>query len=90
MKNKPVIVVPIATSAGTLADLRKAGYVPVLCDFPEKVRLVTVGSLIDGNDVLMSAMHALTEANSTSSGESVRSDMVLELSRRMKENETKR
>lgn len=80
----PVIIVPIQTSAGTLSDLRKAGYVPLLCDAPEKVALLTGGGRINGDDLLMSAMHALAKANNLSNGESSRSEMVLELHRRMK------
>lgn len=85
MKNPtPIIVVPVATSAGTLSDLRKAGYVPLLCDEPGKVALITGGGRICGDDLLMSAMHAITKASNVSSGESVRSEMVMELHRRMK------
>lgn len=80
----PIIVVPIQTSAGTLADLRKAGYVPLLCDDPQKVALITGGGRISGDDLLMSAMHALSSGGTTDNGESLRSKMVLELNRRMK------
>jgi hypothetical protein len=80
----PIIVVPVATSAGTLSDLRKAGYVPLLCDEPEKVLIVMAGGRISGDDLLMSALHAMTKATNTSNGESVRSEMVMELHRRMK------
>ncbi len=78
----PIIVVPVATSAGTLSDLRKAGYVPLLCDDPQKVALITGGGRVTGDDLLMSAMHALQSGRMN--GDEFRSDMVRELWRRMK------
>jgi hypothetical protein len=69
----------VATSSGTLADIRKAGYLPILCDTPEKVSLITASNLITGSDLLMSAMLAVNK----SSLSDVRSDMVKELYRRL-------
>lgn len=53
---KPVILVPGDTKPHVLTELRKAGYVPIATDAPEKVTLVTASSRINGDDLLMSAM----------------------------------
>ena len=79
----PIIVVPIATSAGSLADLRKAGYVPLLCDDPSKVALVTAGGNISGSDMLVAAMQAMTFKDSMDADE-IRATFMRELYRRMK------
>ena len=63
--------------------LTKAGYLPVLCDDPEKVVIATSQSRVTGDDLLMSAMHALTIKGFGS----VESAFATELGRRMREKE---
>ena len=55
----PLIVLPTTTTPENLAEIRKAGYVAVLSDNPEKVVVVMPHTRMAGNDLLMSAMHGL-------------------------------
>jgi hypothetical protein len=74
----PVIILPSKTSAVTVKRLEKAGYVPILSDDPDKVVIVTASQRITGDDMLMSAMAALTQ-NHGSYGNEYRSAFVKEL-----------
>lgn len=75
----PLVVLPTVTAPETVQDVRSAGYVPILCDEPEKVKLVMGQGEVGGSDLLMSAMYGISGTVS----ERERSKMVEELYRRM-------
>jgi hypothetical protein len=80
----PLVVLPATTEAETVAAVRGAGYVCVLCDDPTKVKVILAGSDVVGGDLLMSALTGLC---SQYAGDSSKSAMVVELWKRMKERE---
>jgi hypothetical protein len=80
-----LVIVPTNTPAGTLQDLRKAGYIPILSDDPDKIRLVVPSSAILSGDLLMSAMHGVVTSGSSIPMER----FAKELLRRMVERESK-
>lgn len=80
----PLVVLPTTTEAETVAAVRGAGYVCVLCDDPGKVKVIIAGSDVVGGDLLMSALTGLC---SQFAGESGKVEMVKELWKRMKERE---
>lgn len=58
----PLIVLPIDTDESTLIRVRDAGYVAVLSDDPDKVKVVLGSSDISGSDILMSALHGIVKS----------------------------
>lgn len=56
----PILVLPIGTPAECIAEARFAGYLPILCDDPAKVRIVNHAESADRHDMLMAAMAGLT------------------------------
>ena len=80
----PLLVLPTTTTPENLAEIRKAGYVAVLSDNPEKVVVVMPHTRMAGNDLLMSAMHGLCDSSLSNTE---RSKMVTELHRRLLKSE---
>lgn len=76
----PLLILPSATTKAVVEEARSAGYFPILCDEPEKVRVVVSAGIFTPDDLLLSALHGLCQ-NSVSSSE--RSSMVLDLNRRV-------
>lgn len=61
--SQPLVVLPIGTDEKTLSLVRKAGYVPILTDAPDKVKVILPGaSIASESDLLMAAMYGLTGA----------------------------
>lgn len=79
--SQPLVVLPINTDEKTLLMVRQAGYVPILSDSPDKVKVILPSESIAGaSDLLMSALHGLCELTDASG----RSYFAKELHRRMK------
>jgi hypothetical protein len=55
----PIVVVPINLPAETRAVLEKSGYVVVPVENPASVRIILSDTTVNGNDLLMAAMHGL-------------------------------
>lgn len=83
-KVKPLVVLPTTTDTETLRAVSSAGYVAVLCDDPDKVKVILAGSDVSGSDLLMSALHGVCSESFSSD---CRGKMVTELFRRMKARE---
>lgn len=82
-KPVPLVVLPLATDAATLRNVRAAGYCPILTDSPDSVRVILPGNDVSGSDMLMSALHGLCGLCSDEG----RSDFAKELFHRMKTKE---
>lgn len=54
-----VIVLPRDIDQATIAGVVKAGYLPILTDYPESVKVIMPGSEVISNDLTMSALHAI-------------------------------
>lgn len=84
-----LVVVPLDTTSGSLAEMRSAGYVPIMTDHPEKVRMLMPDKDIVGGDLLMAAMHGLmSEGDHSQTALYMVSKAMTELHRRLKERET--
>lgn len=79
----PLLILPTDTPTGTVDDVRAAGYVPVLTDEPDKVKLVLAGSEISGSDMLMAAMHGLNSYTGFGDLDKPKTQFLLELHRRL-------
>ena len=62
---RPIIVVPTCTPYSSLDEARAAGYVPVLCDTPEAVRVIMPAEHLASPDLCMAALHAVVNAELT-------------------------
>lgn len=82
---KPILIVPADFSPEKIKEVSSAGYLAIPTDNPDSIRLILPGAVRSGDDLMMSAMHALGDASY--GGDDVRSCMVKELVRRMKERE---
>lgn len=80
----PLLVLPTSTSPDTVAEARAAGYLVISCDDPSKVVLRFREMVLAGDDLLMAALHGLSNATLHSE----RGMMVKELYRRLLKNET--
>ena len=75
-----IITVPLDVSDTDLSLLLSSGFIPIRTEFPSAVKIILPGSEVLTSDLLMAALHGLCRsANSTAE----RSDMVLELRRRL-------
>lgn len=75
----PLLILPTATPDIILKDVRAAGYVPILTNEPDKVKLLMGHSEFTSGDMLMSALYGISGDSSAEE----RSRMVKELYRRM-------
>lgn len=82
----PIVVLPISTDAKMIAAVKAAGYLPVLTDEPDKVRIITPHEICGTGDLLMAALTGLT---STYSGDSSKAAFTEELFKRLKAREPK-
>ncbi len=82
MAGSPILALPTDVDPGTVAELRAAGYVPILTDNPDGVRIILAGSQVQSSDLLMSALHGMVRDPHDS-----KAAMVKELFRRMRERE---
>lgn len=57
---KSIVAVPMNTGQRTLKELRDAGFIPIQTSDPESVKLITPET--EGSDLLLSAMHGLTNS----------------------------
>jgi len=78
----PLVILPTTTPPETVKDVRAAGYVPVLTDDPEGVRLVIGHSEISGSDMLMAAMHGLVTGGYTPPKEHFVKELYARMQRR--------
>lgn len=81
-----LVVVPLDTASESLAQMRAAGYVPIITDSPEGVKVLMSGNAIIGDDLLMSALHGLMSAH-TQTALLMKSKAMEELHRRLKARE---
>lgn len=79
----PILALPLNTESATVTQAREAGYVVILTDDADKVKLIMPATDIIGGDLLMSALCGMS--GNTSSTE--RSSFALELWRRLKARE---
>lgn len=79
----PLLILPTNTPPETVKDIRAAGYVPVLTDEPDKVKIIMSHSEVSGGDMLMAAMHGLVTGGYTPPKE----NFVKELYARMQKRE---
>lgn len=62
----PLVALPKDTDSETVAAVREAGYVPILTDDPDKLRIILPSAaVVAANDLLMSAMHGLGKGGYT-------------------------
>jgi hypothetical protein len=80
----PLLVVPSTTGQEVLKQIHQAGYLPLPCDHPDAIRLLSSHSPISGDDLLMSAMHGVVSCGQFDNHMEV---FAKELYRRMRENE---
>jgi len=91
MKTKPVpyqkriVVLPTSASKKEIAELRAANYIPICCDDPSKVSVLMPVKSIYADDLLMSALHGMSQPHSTNE----RARMVEEFHRRLLAKEAK-
>lgn len=78
---KPVIILPTGTKQKTILELTAAGYVPIVCDSPDRILVIQSGTKVPGDDFLMAALHGAC------SGVSAKCDFSDELLRRLRNNE---
>lgn len=83
---KPIVTLPVDIDTATIVMVREAGYLPILTEHPDKVRVIHASCDIVAGDMLMSAMMALSQVSSSSCG---RDMFVQELWRRIKAKEGK-
>lgn len=81
---KPILILPTDIGQEMIEIVKASGYIPLITDSPEKVKVVMPGSEAIGSDMLMSAMHALSGQYM----ETGRSAFVLELAKRLKSRES--
>lgn len=62
---KPIIIIPHKTTEENIKRLTNAGYVPIVTDDPDKIRLLLPEDQINGGHLLMSALHAITSSQLT-------------------------
>jgi len=82
---KTILILPLDIEGATIQELRDAGYLPILTDKPEAVRLPAVDLAMPSGDVILSAFKAIS--GPTSSAE--RKVFIDELLRRLLANEAK-
>lgn len=78
-----IITLPTGTDEATIAELRACGYIPVVTDKPDLVRIVVAGSQVQANDMLMAALHGLNQ----STQQHPRSEFTRELYYRLQQRE---
>lgn len=76
----PLVIIPPDTDAATIAAMRKAGYIPILTNDTNSVKLITQSNI--GN-LLMSALHGLC-IGETPFGDASRTAFTRELNRRLR------
>ena len=59
---KPIIIIPHKTTEENIKRLTMAGYVPIVTDQPDKIRLLLPENPINGGHLLMSALHAISSS----------------------------
>ncbi|MEM6911073.1 MAG: hypothetical protein AAF555_05765 [Verrucomicrobiota bacterium] len=80
----PILALPSDTDEKTVAECRAAGYLPVLTDSPDSVRVILPGSQVQSSDLLMAALAGLC-CHPQADGKRT---MVEELHRRLKARES--
>lgn len=63
----PILIVPRETPAATVRELKAGGYLVIITDEPDKVKLVLPSSIRGNNHMLMSALHGLTKGSDSQS-----------------------
>ena len=58
----PILILPLSTSADSVAEARACGYLPVLTDEPDKVRVLMREESADRHDMLMAAFAGMASA----------------------------
>ncbi len=53
---KPILILPRNVSGPSIIEARNAGYLVIVSDEPDKIKLVTGHSEVSGGDLLMAAM----------------------------------
>ena len=84
-----LVVVPLDTAPESLAEMRAAGYVPIMTDSPEKVKVLMPGNHVVGGDLLMAAMAGLMDSagDASHTGLVMRNAALTELHSRLKAHE---
>lgn len=77
---KPILVLPANATKQVCAQARAAGYLVILTDKPEAVRVVGMETLVSSGDLVMSLLEGICGASSYTE----RTKFALELHRRMK------
>jgi len=77
----PLVALPTDTDPETIRAIKAAGYIPVITDAPEKVRIIVADQACESGDMLMAALHGLT---CSKFNDEPRSAFVFELQRRLK------
>lgn len=80
---KPIVVLPTKTLPATVKRLEADRWSVVLCDRPDKVKLLLPTHEIKGSDLLMAAMHGIVNPGFAQP----MTDFVRELYRRLKQAE---
>jgi hypothetical protein len=82
---KPIIVLPTTTSKATVTSAERAGYLPIVTDTPDAVRVIVSQSkqLWTGDDVMLAAMDALADGSACTSTQAA---FFTALNRRIKAN----
>jgi hypothetical protein len=76
---KPILVLPTGTDKQIVAAAKSAGYLPIVTNHPERIKVILPGGEFLGGDLLMAALEGL--ANSS------RDHFFREFHRRMKSRE---
>lgn len=80
----PIVVLPTSIDQKTLASVKAAGYLPVLTDEPDKIRIIMPHEACGTSDLLMSAFAGVDYAT-----DGAKAVFARELLRRLKAREPK-
>lgn len=75
--NKIIIIPSGVLSHKEIEMLLKADYIPLVCDEPEKIKLLQPDFLLSGSDLLLTALDAVANTSSVTTKERFINNLLL-------------